>query len=101
MGDEVVVVVSDVLVDVSGGLVAAGVEVVVVFVVVLLSEELEVAGDGFMTVVLFSVFSGAGDAAGAVVSVFCSQAAKSAALARMQMYFFIIFWIEGPYWAKG
>jgi hypothetical protein len=30
-------------------------------------------------------------AAGAVVSVFCSQAARSAAPARMQMYFFIRF----------
>jgi hypothetical protein len=32
----------------------------------------------------------AGVAAGSVVSVFCSHAAKSAALARMQMYFFIV-----------
>ena len=32
----------------------------------------------------------AGLAAGAVVSVFCSHAARSAALARMQMYFFIV-----------
>ena len=32
----------------------------------------------------------AGLAAGAVVSVFCSHAASNAALARMQMYFFII-----------
>jgi len=30
-----------------------------------------------------------GLAAGATVSVFCSQAASSAAVARMQMYFFI------------
>jgi hypothetical protein len=29
-------------------------------------------------------------AAGSVVSVFCSHAARSAALARMQMYFFIL-----------
>jgi hypothetical protein len=29
-------------------------------------------------------------AAGSVVSVFCSHAARSAALARMQMYFFIV-----------
>jgi hypothetical protein len=55
-----------------------------------------------VVVVVLSVVPGEGDAAGVVVvSVFCSQAAKSAALARMQMYFFIIFWIEGPYWAKG
>jgi hypothetical protein len=32
----------------------------------------------------------AGLAAGSVVSVFCSHAARRAALARMQMYFFII-----------
>ena len=32
----------------------------------------------------------AGLAAGSVVSVFCSHAARSAALARMQMYFFIM-----------
>jgi hypothetical protein len=31
----------------------------------------------------------AGDAAGAAVSVFCSHATRSAALARMQIYFFI------------
>jgi hypothetical protein len=72
--------------------VGAGVAIVVV---VLVSVELEVAGDGFTIVVLFSVLS-AGEAAGATVSVFCSQAARSAALARMQMYFFISFWIEGP-----
>ncbi len=32
----------------------------------------------------------AGLAAGSVVSVFCSHAARSAALARIQMYFFIV-----------
>jgi hypothetical protein len=32
----------------------------------------------------------AGLAAGSVVSVFCSHAARSAALVRMQMYFFIV-----------
>ncbi len=37
-----------------------------------------------------------GLAAGAVVSVFCSQAASSAAPARMQMYFFIGFGLRGP-----
>ena len=84
VGDAVVVVVSVVDVVVSGVAVA-------VVVVVVLSELLDdpPAGDGFTTVVLFSVFS-AGEAAGAVVvSVRCSQAAKSAALARMQIYFFI------------
>ena len=33
---------------------------------------------------------GAGVAAGSVVSVFCSHAARSAAPARIQMYFFIV-----------
>jgi len=33
----------------------------------------------------------AGLAAGAAVSVFCSQAARSAAPTKMQMYFFIFF----------
>jgi hypothetical protein len=36
----------------------------------------------------------AGLAAGSVVSVFCSHAARSAALARMQIYFFIV--LIGP-----
>jgi hypothetical protein len=44
------------------------------------------AGEGFTMVV--SVVS-LGDAAGATFSVFCSHATRSAALARMQMYFFI------------
>lgn len=54
-------------------------------------EELELppAGDGFTIVVLFSVFFSAG-APGVTVSVFCSHAAKRAAPARMQIYFFII-----------
>ncbi len=91
VGDAVVVVSVVVLVsEVAGEAVAIGVDsagvVVTVVLVVLLS--LEVAGEGFTTVVLFSVFS-AGEAAGATVSVFCSQAARSAALARIQMYFFI------------
>ena len=59
------------------GAVSAGLAAVVVSVVV--------AG-GFTTVVLFST---AGEAAGATVSVFCSHATRSAALARMQIYFFI------------
>jgi hypothetical protein len=90
------VVVSVVLegVDASGVAVAIGDEVVLMVVLV---SVFDVAGDGFTIVVLLSVFSGAGDAAGAVVSVFCSQAARSAALARMQMYFFISFRIECPY----
>ena len=76
VGDAVVVVVSVVVdvevsgVDVAIGVLSAGLVVVVVVVVS------DVAGEG--------------EAAGAVVSVRCSQAAKSAAPARMQMYFFII-----------
>ena len=59
-----------------------------VLTVVFVSVLLESAGEGFTTVVLFSVFLSAG---GLVVSVFCSQAAsKEAAPARMQMYFFIV-----------
>jgi len=44
---------------------------------------------GLVSVVAGAVV-GAGVVAGATVSVFCSQAARSAAPARMQMYFFII-----------
>jgi len=45
---------------------------------------------GLVVVVVVSVeVVPLGLAAGATVSVFCSQAANSAALARMQMYFFI------------
>jgi hypothetical protein len=40
--------------------------------------------------VVAGVMVGAGVAVGVTVSVFCSQAARSAAPARMQMYFFII-----------
>jgi hypothetical protein len=42
-------------------------------------------------------FSGAGDEAGATTSVFCSHAPRSAAPARMQINFFIV-WIGCPYW---
>ena len=82
----VVVLVSEpgVAVAAAAGEDSAGDVVTVVLVVV----SVEVDGEGFTTVVLFSVFS-AGEAAGATVSVFCSQAARSAALARIQMYFFI------------
>lgn len=54
------------------------------------------AGEGFTIVVLLSAFA-AGDApaAGATVSVFCSHAARSAALARIPMYFFIV-WMGLP-----
>ena len=83
VGDASVVVVSVVLpsvvagVMVSIGVDSAGVVAVVVVVVVV---SVEVAG--------VSVVS-AGDAAGAAVSVFCSHATRSAALAKMQIYFFI------------
>ena len=74
---------------VAGVIVAIGVDSAgVVVIVVLVVVSVEVAGEGFTMVVLFSVDS-AGDAAGATVSVFCSHATRSAALARMQMYFFI------------
>ena len=84
VGDaSVVVVVSVVLPSVVAGVMdsigvdSAGVVAVVVVVVVV---SVEVAG--------VSVVS-AGDAAGAAVSVFCSHATRSAALAKMQIYFFI------------
>ena len=84
VGDAVEVVVSVVVLvsEVAGVAVSIGVAVaigvdsaglVVVVVVVVVSDE--AVSDG--------------EAAGAAVSVFCSQAARSAALARMQMYFFI------------
>jgi hypothetical protein len=64
------------------------------------------AGDSAV-VVVDSVVAGAEVAsgaavaagAGAAVSVFCSQAASKAALARMQMYFFIISVVEKPIYA--
>lgn len=52
---------------------------------------------GLTIVVLFSVFF-SGGAAGATVSVFCSHAPRSAALARMQINFFIVVWISCPSW---
>ena len=84
-----------VLVEVSVAVPAAGDEVVavLVFVVVALCVCVELsAGDGLTIVVLFSVFV-AGEAPVVVVgltSVRCSQPASSAALARMQMVFFIV-----------
>ena len=53
---------------------------------VLLSVFVDVAGDGFTTVVLLSFFSPGGFVT--VVS-FCSQAAKSAAPIKRQMYLFM------------
>jgi hypothetical protein len=81
----VVVVVVELL-----GLEADGDEVVVL-VIVLVSLVFSLVAGGFTTVVLFSVFFSAGEAAGVfTVSVFCSHAAKSAALAKMQNSFFIV-----------
>lgn len=95
-----------VLVDVSEVellLPIAGVEAgaVILFVVLELLECEPLAGAaGFTTVVLFSVFeAGEAPGAGATVSVFCSHAARSAALARIQMYFFIGF-LGGLFAAK-
>jgi hypothetical protein len=96
VGDASVVVVLSMVEpsDVAGVIVSMGVDsagvvmTVVLFSVVSIVVAGEVAAGGFTTVVLFSVVS-AGDAAGATVSVFCSHATRSAALARMQMYFFI------------
>jgi hypothetical protein len=58
-----------------------------------------VAGDSYvpptgLSVVVAGVVA-VGLAAGSVVSVFCSHAARRAALARMQMYFFIMIVREG------
>ncbi len=57
-------------------------------------DSVVVAGDSLVEAGLVaSVVGGlvaAGLAAGSVVSVFCSHAARSAALARMQIYFFIV-----------
>jgi hypothetical protein len=75
----------DVVVVVSVFFSAAGAVVMVLVVSLVFSVE---AG-GFTIVVLFSVFFSAG-AAGATVSVFCSHAPRSAALARMQINFFIV-----------
>jgi len=65
---------------------------VVVEVLVFVVGDMPPAGDGFTMVVLYSVrVLGDGDAtAGATVSVLCSHAARSEALARMQIYFFIV-----------
>jgi hypothetical protein len=78
--------------DEFGGVAAV---VVLVFVVVFVFSLVTVEA-GFTTVVLFSVLAGAGDV-GATTSVFCSHAPRSAALARMQSNFFIV-WIGCPFW---
>jgi hypothetical protein len=76
-----------------------GLEVVVVFVLVLVVSlvfSFTTVDAGFTTVVLFSVFFSAG-AVGATVSVFCSQAPRSAAPAKIQISFFIGL-VGGPCW---
>lgn len=73
----------------DGGAVGA-VVVVLVLLVVLVSLVFSVVAAGFMTVVLCSVFFSAAGAAGATVSVFCSHAPRRAALAKMQISFFIV-----------
>jgi fatty-acid desaturase len=68
-----------------------GLDVVVVLVFVLVVSlvfSFTTVEAGLTTVVLFSVFFSAG-AAGVTVSVFCSHAPRSAALAKMQINFFI------------
>ncbi len=80
----------------------AGVEALFSFSIVVLLLLLEPEAGlpfGFTTVVLFSVLWSA--AAGVAVSVFCSQAPRRAALARMQIYFFIGFVVEAQQWAKA
>ena len=63
---------------------------------VVAGDSVVVAGDSVVegglvaSVVAVGGLVAAGLAAGSVVSVFCSHAARSAALARMQMYFFIV-----------
>jgi hypothetical protein len=67
---------------------------VVVVVVVLVSFVFSVVG--FTMVVLVSFFSvGEEVVVGATTSVLCSQAPRSAALAKMQSNFFIV-WIDCP-----
>jgi hypothetical protein len=63
--------------------------------VVVAGDSVVVAGDsvveaGLVASVVVGGLVAAGLAAGSVVSVFCSHAARSAALARMQIYFFIV-----------
>jgi hypothetical protein len=77
LGEEVVVVLDSVFVSLLGE--------EVVLIVVFDSVLLEVAGDGFTTVVLVSFFS----AGGLTVVSFCSQARSKAAPAMIIMHFFI------------
>ena len=74
-----------------------GVVVVVVFVLVDVLVSFVFSVVGFTMVVLVSFFSVGEEAAGATTSVLCSHAPRSAATAKMQSNFFII-WIGCPYW---
>jgi hypothetical protein len=65
--------------------------------VVVAGDSVVVAGDSAAAIGLFTPAAAAGGgvvgvgvAAGSVVSVFCSHAARSATLAKMQIYFFIV-----------
>lgn len=60
-----------------------------VLLVLLVLELLLLFSAGFTTVVVFSVLVAGEPLAGVTVSDFCSHAASSAALAKMQMVFFI------------
>jgi hypothetical protein len=53
-------------------------------------DSVVVAGLVVVVVVVSGAVVAAGLAAGATLSVFCSQAASNAAPAKMQMYFFIV-----------
>ena len=68
---------------------SAGDSVVPPVDVVVIVED-SVVEAGLVASVVVGGLVAAGVAAGSVVSVFCSHAARSAALARMQMYFFIV-----------
>ena len=76
-----------------------GVGLGAVVVVSVFTSELSL---GFLLKVFGSAgfVSGTGEEAGATTSVFCSQAPKSAAPARMQISFFIV-WIGFSYWGKA
>jgi hypothetical protein len=79
-----------------------GVVAVVVFVLVVSLVSFVFSVVGFTTVVLFSTFlSGAGELAGATTVSFCSHAPRSAALAKMQINFFISIWIGCPSWTMA
>jgi hypothetical protein len=78
-----------VLVDVSEVLLLPGDEVPFVVLLLLLELEPPPAGEGLTMVVLLSAFA-PGEAPGVAVSTRCSQDARSAALAMMQIYLIIV-----------